>query len=285
MTTETTLPEGYIRCLDHGFVGLVDAMGDDKRIVGAARLSISGKNVRPHSDDEALIRYLYRHRHTTPFEMVEFIFDMKMPIFVARQWVRHRTANINEMSARYSELPEEFYVPEPKNIQLQATHNKQGRSDEEMFEASMHNASFAAEAGASFHSYHQRLKSGMARELARINLPLSTYTHWHWKCDLHNIFHLLALRLHPHAQYEIRVFASAMAEIVRQRVPLAYKAFEDFRLNAMTFTAQELAALRRWVAFGEPLDRKIDPREFDSDFPTKREKEEFLAKIELFRGL
>jgi thymidylate synthase (FAD) len=270
------LPEGYIRCLDHGYVGLVRHMGDDQFICDAARRSISGKNVRAHSDETALLRYLFRHRHTSPFEMGQLVFDMYMPMFVARQWVRHRTAKINEMSARYGVLPEKFYVPKPEDINVQATKNKQGRGTGVLDD--YHAKSFAGEAATNFVNYDARLEAGMARELARINLPLSTYTGWWWSCDLHNIFHLLSLRKNPHAQMEIRVYADAVGHFVQEKFPIAYKAFEDFRLNAVTFSAQEMQALMYLFKYqDEPGGDVSYTRDF---FPTQREFEEFKTKIE-----
>jgi thymidylate synthase (FAD) len=247
--------------LDHGYVELVDVMGNDQAIVEAARQSIAGANVRPVSEDRGLIRYLMRNRHTTPFEMVELKFRAKMPIFVARQWVRHRTASINEMSARYSELPEEYYVPRQENIKLQATKNKQGRASEEMGNSASHRHAFAVGATASFADYQCRLDEGMARELARINLPLSAYTEWYWKIDLHNLFGFLSLRMHEHSQYEIRVYAEAMAEMVKPIVPLAWEAFEDYRLGGMFLSRCDIEALKVCFLGEEPDTEK--------HFPTK----------------
>ena len=270
------LPEGYTRVLDHGWVGLVDCMGDDRRIVDAARLSVSGEQVRAVSDDEGLIRYLMRPRHTSPFEFGELVFDMKMPMFVARQWVRHRTASISEMSARYGVLPEEFYVPAPEDIQTQSTTNRQGRNLETV-NGVMHRDSFEAEAAANHGRYRARVGDDMARELARINLPLSTYTRWWWKADLHNLLHLLSLRLSPHAQKEIRVFAEVVARHVQAKFPICYRAFCDFRMNAITFSSNEVAALR---SLGVSVDGSFGAEAWTKDlFPTKREREEFVEKV------
>jgi thymidylate synthase (FAD) len=273
----TTLPGEQIKILDHGYVQLVDVMGGDQDIVDAARLSVSGENVKSVQSNEGLIRYLLRNRHTTPFEMVEFKFRCKMPIFVARQWVRHRTASLNEMSARYSELPAEFYVPEVGDIQEQATKNKQGRDDGAMDNAKYHQDLFQSEAEVGFVHYKNRLQDGMAREIARNNLPLSTYTVWVWKMDLHNLFHFLGLRAHPHAQMEIRVYAEAMCEMVKERCPIAYQAFEDYRLNAAFLTKQDQEAIRHILTHHN--------QGFDADiagvvdlFPTSREYEEFKTK-------
>lgn len=257
--------------LDHGFVELVDVMGDDQAIVDAARISVSGENVKSVQSNEALIRYLMRHSHTTPFEMVEFKFRVAMPIFVARQWVRHRTASINELSARYSELPATFYVPKSEHVQKQADKNKQGRAEELIDGAESWTRGYQEEAAESFGCYKDRLNAGIARELARINLPLSAYTAWIWKIDLHNLFHFLRLRLHPHAQMEIRVYAEAMAAMVKEKVPMAFEAFEDFRLNALTLTGPEVAAIRR-------LRKGFSMDDVQLGFATKREAEEFREK-------
>lgn len=266
-----------IKCLDQGFVQLVDVMGDDDAIVDAARVSISGENVKAVSENRGLIRYLMRHRHTTPLEMVEFKFRCKMPIFVARQWIRHRTASVNEMSGRYSEMPHEFYVPELEDIQLQAGANKQGRDDSVMADPDYWRDGFADEARVSFELYQDRLDAGMARELARANLPLSTYTQWIWKIDLHNLLHFLALRLHPHAQKEIRVFGEAMAELIKPVVPIAYEAFEDYRLNGCFLTANDVLALQDIIGgpYGGAEAALVASAKH---FPTKREHSEFVDK-------
>jgi thymidylate synthase (FAD) len=266
------LPDnGYIRVLDHGWVGLVDWMGNDQRVVDAARLSISGEGVKATSTVEGLIRYLLRNRHTTPFEKVVFELDIKMPIFVARQMVRHRTQALNELSARYSVLPDEFYVPAEAQIQYQADKNKQGRKDAIMADSETLRNDFSNEATVAFSVYNDRIESGMARELARINLPLSTYTRWWTTISLHNLMHLLSLRMNPHAQWEIVEFANAMAEFVKQVCPITWEAFEDFRLNAMTLTAQDIEAIQRYMS-------NYDPESVGDLFKTTREFEEFEAK-------
>lgn len=260
-----------IKCLDHGFVELVDVMGDDSAIVQAARCSYGkDKEVRLPKDDEALIRYLMRHRHTTPFEMVEFKFHCSMPIVSARQWIRHRTASVNEFSGRYGEMPEVFYVPEADRVREQSTSNKQGSSEFVLDYAAAHVVGFENEAKESFKLYQERLAHGMAKELARNNLPLSTYTRWYWKIDLHNLFHFLSLRLDSHAQYEIRVFAEAMATVVKWRCPVAWRAFEDYRLDAITFSKQELLVMARAL-----LSTTIS-----ASFGSKREMEEWNAKMQ-----
>jgi len=304
-----------IPCLDHGFVQLIDHMGDDSAIVDAARTSISGEKVKATSEDRGLIRYLLRNRHTTPFEMVVFKFLCKMPIFVARQWVRHRMASINEMSGRYGVLPEEFYVPALEDIQFQAKTNKQGRSEvipEPVAEKVQ--TAMRQDSERSFRRYKQFLAQddpdqamfggglglvevaelnqggGVARELARINLPLSTYTQWVWKIDLHNLLHFLGLRLDKHAQKEIRVFGEAIASIVKEVVPITWEAFEDYRLNSVTFSGPEMALLKK--LFSSPEMRKVMEEEHVRtispgllDLPTKREQTEFLDKLHSMLGM
>lgn len=271
-----------IDCLDHGYVQLTAVMGNDRSIVDAARLSISGENVKSVQEDRGLIRYLMRHRHSSPFEQVQFQFMMKMPIFVARQFIRHRTSSVNELSGRYSEMPEEYYVPEAENISHQSTMNKQGRSDM-MDDAIEHVGHFRNEAIESFTHYRTRIGRDMARELARINLPLSTYTQWIWSQNLHNLFHLLSLRMDKHSQYEIRVFAEAIASIVKQVCPIAYGAFEDYRLNSMTFSRQEVEAIKTVLFLsGVGPNKGFQASHVVGDsFPTKREALEFDEKLKL----
>ena len=254
--------------LDHGFVRVVDYMGDDSAIVQAARVSY-GQGTRKVSDDAGLIRYLMRHWHSTPFEMCEIKLHVKLPVFVARQWIRHRTANVNEYSARYSILDREFYIPAPENLAAQSTVNNQGRGAVlEGDEAARVLATLRADAAAAYDHYEQMLsqdgQQGLARELARMNLPANVYTQWYWKTDLHNLFHFLRLRADAHAQYEIRVYAEVICEIVRDWVPLAYRAFEDYRLNAAQVSGPAMAVLRRMLA-GEEVDQPgsgLSPREW-----------------------
>lgn len=263
-----------IPVLDHGFVRVIDYMGDDAAIVQAARVSY-GKGTKQVSSDRGLINYLMRHRHTSPFEMCEIKLHVKLPIFVARQWIRHRTANVNEYSARYSILDREFYLPDTEKLALkkmiaeqpalfeqlsmaeataaQSTVNKQGR------EGAL-DAAVATEvvrkmrevSNRAFTAYDQLLgderRPGVARELARIVLPLSTYTQWYWKIDLHNLLHFLALRAEPHAQYEIRAYAEVILDIVRRWVPLTAEAFENYRLQAVTLSAKAREVVRRLIA-------------------------------------
>lgn len=271
-TAPVTYPDDAVRVLDHGFVKLVDVMGDDGSIVQAARVSY-GKGTKTVSEDEGLIRYLMRHQHTTPFEMVEFKFHCRMPIFVARQWIRHRTANVNEMSGRYSEMPDIFYRPEPALCTTQSAQNKQGGTGIPVDGAEALSASFEKTQREVYAQYEAYLAKDMRRELARINLPVSLYTEWYWKIDLHNLLHFLQLRLDKHAQYEIRVFAEVMAEMVKAHVPLAWRAFEDYSLKSMKFSQLELEALRLRLAGETPDLEKL--------IPNKRERTEFAAKLEV----
>ncbi|MFN4111994.1 MAG: FAD-dependent thymidylate synthase [Ignavibacteria bacterium] len=262
------------KVLNHGFVRLVDYMGGDGAIVQAARVSY-GKGTKTVSEDRTLIRYLMRHQHTTPFEMVEFKFHVKLPIFVARQWIRHRTANVNEYSGRYSIMPEEFYIPDETAIKFQSKSNKQGRDSEEVPPEVRKRVLdiLIEEQRSAFSGYQEMLDQNIARELARINLPLSLYTQWYWKIDLHNLFHFLKLRMDKNAQYEIRMYAEKMAEIIKSVVPLAYEAFEDYVLNAVTFSKQELQLLKKY------LPQNIEEKEMEEFNFSKYEKAEFLDKL------
>lgn len=240
-----------IGVLDHGFVRLIDYMGDDAAITQAARVSY-GKGTKAVSNDEGLIRYLMRHWHSTPFEMCEVKLHVKLPVFVARQWIRHRTANVNEYSARYSILDREFYIPDPSHLAAQSTVNNQGRGDVlEGEEAARVLDILKSDSMRAYDHYEEMLsqdgQAGLARELARMNLPANVYTQWYWKVDLHNLFHFLRLRADPHAQYEIRVYAEAIAAVVADWVPFAYKAFEDYRLGGATLSGTALDCVRRML--------------------------------------
>jgi len=230
-----------LKCLDKGFVRLIDVMGDDSSIVQAARVSY-GKGTKSVRMDRELIRYLLRHKHTSPFEMVEFKFHVKLPIFVARQWIRHRTANVNEYSGRYSEMKDEFYIPDIDQIRTQSSTNRQSRGEDSLPDDISGGIISKMEETQSqlYASYKEYLEDGLARELARINLPLSAYTEWYWKIDLHNLLHFLRLRLDHHAQYEIRVYAEKLGEIVKLATPIVWEAFEDYILNSLSFSSQEL---------------------------------------------
>ena len=243
--------------LDHGLVRVIDYMGDDAAICQAARVSY-GKGTKSVSNDAGLIKYLMRHWHSTPFEMCEVKFHVKLPVFVARQWIRHRTANVNEYSARYSILDREFYIPEPDALAAQSTVNNQGRGETlQGAEAQKVLDMLREDATRAYDHYEDMLsqdgQKGLARELARMNLPANVYTQWYWKVDLHNLFHFLRLRADSHAQYEIRVFAETMCDIVKDWVPAAYAAFEDYRLGGANLSGKGVAALRRMLA-GEAMD-------------------------------
>lgn len=235
--------------LDHGLVRVIDYMGDDAAITQAARVSY-GRGTRAVSNDEGLIRYLMRHWHSTPFEMCEVKFHVKLPVFVARQWIRHRTANVNEYSARYSILDREFYIPAPEHLAAQSTVNNQGRGELlEGAEAARVLDILREDAMRAYDHYEDMLsqdgQKGLARELARMNLPANVYTQWYWKVDLHNLFHFLRLRADAHAQYEIRAYAEVMCGIARDWVPVAYAAFEDYRLGGATLSGKAVEVLRR----------------------------------------
>ena len=235
--------------LDHGLVRVIDYMGDDAAITQAARVSY-GRGTKSVQNDEGLIRYLMRHWHSTPFEMCEVKFHVKLPVFVARQWIRHRTANVNEYSARYSILDREFYIPAPDQLAAQSKVNNQGRGETLGVEESARVLAWLRDDSARAYDHYEAMLSqdgqqGLARELARMNLPANIYTQWYWKVDLHNLFHFLRLRADTHAQYEIRAYAEAICGIVRDWVPFAYAAFEDYRLGGQQLSARAVAALKR----------------------------------------
>ncbi len=252
--------------LDHGFVRVIDYMGDDTAIVQAARVSY-GRGTKQVRQDAGLIRYLMRHSHTTPFEMCEIKLHVKLPIFVARQWIRHRTANVNEYSARYSILDREFYLPAPEHLAAQSSSNRQGRGAA-LGEAEAQRVIelLRDDAERAYGHYEEMLnetqagevldaeRSGLARELARMNLSLSFYTQWYWKIDLHNLMHFVQLRADPHAQYEIQVYADILASIVQAWVPLTFDAFNDYRVGGARLSRTGLSVVRRMLA-GEKVDQ------------------------------
>ncbi len=262
--------------LDQGFVRVIDYMGDDAAIVQAARVSY-GRGTKQVSNDRGLINYLMRHRHTSPFEMCEIKLHIKLPIFIARQWIRHRTANVNEYSARYSVLEEAFYTPAPEHLAAQSHTNRQGRA--EIIEGEEQQAALGRITAHSRDAYELYLellnedrrgetkdpsKKGVARELARMTLPLNTYTEWYWKIDLHNLLHFSALRADSHAQYEIRAYAELLLEVLQRWVPLTYEAFLDYRRDGAELSGKALAVLRRLVK-GEKVDQAesgLSPREW-----------------------
>lgn len=238
--------------LDKGFVRLVDYLGSDDRIAQAARVSY-GEGTKTYRENTGLIDYLLRNEHTSPFEQVNFTFHLKMPIFVARQWIRHRTARVNEISGRYSVMKDEFYLPEPGVIAEQSENNKQGRRDEPVSSGLQDHVleAFERDRQSAYATYQELLDRGIARELARINLPLSLYTEFYWQMDLHNLFHFLRLRMHAHAQYEIRAYADQIFEIIRKVCPLACASFKNHVVEGTRFSGAEVEELRRLLA-GEP---------------------------------
>ena len=271
--------------LDRGFVRVVDYMGNDGAVVQAARVSY-GRGTRKVNEDKGLINYLMRHRHSTPFEMCEIKFHVKLPIFVARQWIRHRTANVNEYSARYSILDNEFYIPAPAQLAAQSSANRQGRGDVLEGEEAAHVLDLIqADSRRQYDHYAEMLnetdageavdsgKRGLARELARMSLTLNFYTQWYWKIDLCNLMHFLSLRADPHAQYEIRVYAEAMLEVMKRWVPLCHEAFVQHRLHALTLSAGALAVVKRLIA-GEAVNQETSGL-------NKREWTELQAALEL----
>ena len=253
--------------LDHGFVRVIDYMGDDAAVVQAARVSY-GRGTKKVSEDKGLIHYLMRHRHSTPFEMCEIKFHVKLPIFVARQWIRHRTANVNEYSARYSILDREFYVPAEENLAAQSASNRQGRGDVlQGKEAAQVLDLLRTDATHAYDHYLTMLnesedgqtidesRQGLARELARMNLGLNFYTQWYWKVDLHNLMHFLSLRADAHAQYEIRVYADVMVDLLKRWVPLTAEAFVEHRLHGVTLSKSAWSTIKRMLA-GETVPQE-----------------------------
>ncbi len=272
-----------IPVLDHGFVRVIDYMGDDAAVVQAARVSY-GKGTKKVSEDRGLIQYLMRHRHTTPFEMCEIKYHVKLPIFVARQWIRHRTANVNEYSARYSILDNEFYVPAPEHLAAQSRSNRQGRGEVlEGAEAERVLTLLRSDAERAYAGYAEMLnedqegerrdpeRQGLARELARMNLSLNFYTQWYWKTDLHNLLNFLSLRGDAHAQYEIRAYAEAMIGTLERWVPMTAEAFGEYRLGGALVSAKGLAVIKRLSA-GESVGQAESGM-------TKREWTELMALL------
>jgi len=278
---------GYFPVLDHGFVSLVDYMGSDEDVERAARVSY-GYGTRKQSATRGLIRYLRRHRHSTPTEMVEFKFHCSMPMFVARQWIRHRTASVNEYSGRYSLMPLLFYTPSEEDFALQSPQNNQGRQGEAaergLWEAAVRRWNDGRAQATDAYSW--MLGEDVAREIARIDLPLSTYTQWYWKIDLHNLLHFLSLRVDPHAQREIRVYAEIMAGIVKRVAPLSYEAWVDYDLTGTPMSRGELEVLRALVeregadgARARP-GASLDVAAMEELGLSAREIREFVAKLD-----
>ena len=274
-----------IPVLDHGFIRVVDYMGDDSSIVQAARVSY-GRGTKKSLQDKGLINYLMRHRHTTPFEMCDIKFHIKLPIFIARQWIRHRTASVNEYSARYSILSNEFYVPQKINLSAQSAINKQGRSDDKLPDdvADRVLRIIKEDSEKCYRHYIEMMNEddqgniidentvGITRELARMNLTLNHYTEWYWKINLHNLLHFLALRADSHAQYEIRVYAQAMLDVVKAWVPYAYEAFVEHNMNGATISRKGIEIIRQMLG-GKEVSQ-------ESSGMSKREWLELMAVIE-----
>jgi len=256
-----------VKCLDHGFIRVIDYMGDDAAIVQAARVSY-GKGTKKVNEDKGLINYLMRHWHSTPFEMCEIKFHVKLPIFIARQWIRHRTANVNEYSARYSILDKEFYIPAPENLAAQSAMNRQGRGDVLQGKEAVRVLELLRQDSENVYGHYEEMlnensagekinedNSGLARELARMNLTLNYYTQWYWKIDLHNLLHFLHLRADAHAQFEIREYANAMLDVVKRWVPITHEAFMNNRVNGAQLSGSGLEIVRRMIK-GEKISQE-----------------------------
>ena len=274
-----------IPILDHGFIRVIDYMGDDTSIVQAARVSY-GKGTKKVSTDSGLIKYLMRHWHSTPFEMCEIKYHVKLPIFIARQWIRHRTANVNEYSARYSILDKEFYLPSPEHLAAQSKNNRQGRGN--IIEGEQANKVLnllKKDAEQTYDNYEMMLnerydgsvidekKTGLARELARMNLTLNTYTQWYWKTDLLNLMNFLRLRVDPHAQYEIRAYADVMLDNLKKWVPITYEAFIDYRVGGTEVSAKGKIVIQKLIK-GENIN-------LEESGLSKREWNELMLAFEL----
>lgn len=273
------------KVLDHGFVRVIDYMGNDSSIVQAARVSY-GRGTKKVNEDAGLINYLMRHKHSTPFEMCDIKLHVKLPIFVARQWIRHRTASVNEYSARYSILSKEFYIPDPQHMSAQSADNKQGRGDILTEEYANNLIDILVKDAEQCYSHYQQMLNHdekgniidennpvLARELARMNLTLNYYTEWYWKINLHNLFHFIRLRADNHAQYEIRVYAEVIAEMVKKWVPLAYSAFEDYVMNSCYLSSKATAAVKKMLA-GENVTQETSGM-------SKREWNEFIESLDI----
>ena len=273
-----------IPVLDHGFIRVIDYMGDDSSIVQSARVSY-GKGTKKVSTDEGLIKYLMRHRHSTPFEMCEIKYHVKLPIFIARQWIRHRTANVNEYSARYSILDKEFYLPAKEQLAAQSQSNRQGRGDVLQGKQAEDVLNILKDDATRTYDNYEKLlnerfdgtkidenKVGLARELARMNLTLNTYTQWYWKTDLLNLLNFLFLRADNHAQYEIRVYADKMLDTVKKWVPITYQAFMDYRVGAAEISSKGLKVIKSMIS-----GRKVGQE--DSGL-SKREWNELMEKLD-----
>lgn len=271
--------------LDHGFVEILDVMGNDRAVEESARVSYQSAGKKRDSDTRTLLRYMLSHRHTSPFERCEIVIRVRLPVFVERQWARHRTASWNEVSARYSVLPADFYLPDIDQVRAQSKTNKQGRADPLDRDIA---ESFLVELGGiyghAYQAYEAHLEAGVTRELARLNLPVGIYTEKVWKVDLHNLMHFLRLRLDEHAQYEVRVYAQILADFVRAWVPHTWEAFVDYELQAVRLSRMEVDALRSHVLGGFSLDMQINTLRayrvgLERNGCTKREIGEAIGKL------
>lgn len=272
----------HVKVLDHGFVELRDHMGSDQSIVDSARVSIAGDEVKAVSTNKGLIRYLYRNRHSTPFESVYFTFAIKCPMLVARQWMRHRTASYNEISARYGKLPAEFYIPDRYNLQAKDNHQGSAASELEPFEKEMCKDQIIAHSEDSYTLYEDLLDVGLSRELARSVLPVNVYTQFHTTVSLRNLFHFLGLRQDPHAQKEIRVYADAIFEIIKEVCPLACQAYLDYSKGSVTFSRAEMEILRSLLD-ERSIDSMLEYSDTE-DLGSKREVNDFLCKLGIENG-
>ena len=267
------------KALNHGFIRVVDYMGNDNAIVQAARVSY-GDGTKTINEDKGLISYLLKHKHTSPFEMCEIKLHIKLPIFIARQWIRHRTASVNEYSARYSILSNEFYIPELDRLQIQSKDNKQGSGEALPPEIAQKVKTLLEEDAKRCYKTYEDLLSeevNLARELARVNLNLNYYTEWYWKIDLHNLLHFIRLRIHKHAQYEIRVYSEILAEIIKNWVPFTYEAFNKYQIDNQDFSSAEYSALIESIDFSK-LEKEVNAR-VALGILSKREAKEFLNKF------
>lgn len=264
--------------LNEGYVELLDVMGSDETICDAARVSYNDASKR--SNDRNLIRYMWSNLHSSPFEQVVFQFRCKMPIFIARQWVRHRTARLNEISGRYSELPEEFYDYCEQGLPLQSQSNNQGSEVERVDSEPGWLLAIKGHNQDGFQLYHELLEAGVSKEIARCHLPLSTYTQWYWQMDLHNLLHFLELRMDSHAQAEIRAYANAIYDMIKEYVPYVIEAFEDYTLNGMKLSRMEVAAIKDMVEHAAGTYTTKEANEALKWGMSSREVEAFSKKIE-----
>ena len=282
MTTQQEIlnDSRYVPIHNGGFIGLIDHMGSDQSIEQAARVSYS-KGTRQTQDTKNLLRYLMRHKHTSPFEMGQTQWHVKLPIFIARQWIRHRTGSCNEQSLRYSEANDDFYIPSPEYVKAQSKNNKQGRDgDLDPDVVSKYIADIDFQSKQSYHRYEQHLNDGIARELARMELPVNLYTEWYWRFDLHNLMHFLKLRMDPHAQQEIQDYAKAMYNLAKEKFPISMEAFHDYILHSVQFSKGELVLLKKVINTDMLTTPTDDKQLLIETGMTRREVNEFITKLD-----